>query len=131
MIVLDTHVLVWWLSEPKKLSDKARKKINEEVKKEGLLVSSISVWEIYMLVKKGRLKLTMDVDSWLEKVEGLPAIRFIPVDNKVASKSVTLPGKLHDDPADRMIIVTALQQGAVLITGDKRILDYPHVRSLW
>ena len=131
MIILDTHVLIWWVSDPQKLSEKARKKIKDGLKKSEILVSSISVWEICMLVKKGRLKLTMDVDNWLEKVENLPYIHFVPIDNKIASKSVDLPDGFHQDPADRMIVATALQKGAILITSDKKILRYPHVRSLW
>lgn len=131
MIVLDTHVLVWWVADAKKLSRKARETIKKEAEKGELLVSSISVWEIYILVKKGRLELTMDVEAWMEKVESLPYLRFVPVDNWIAAKSVTLPGKFHSDPADRMIIATALASGARLATSDKRIRNYQHVRSLW
>lgn len=131
MIVLDTHVLVWFVSSPKKLSRTAQKRINEEIKKNEILVSSISVWEIYMLIKKERIKLAMYPDTWLEKVESLPFIQFVPVDNRIASQSVDLPEPLHNDPADRIIIATALVHGAILVTSDKRILRYPHVQSLW
>ncbi len=132
MIVLDTHILVWWVSNPKKLSKKAQEIIKSEIKKNvQLLVSSISVWEIYLLVKKGRLHLTIDVDTWLEKVESLPFVEFIPVDNRIAAKSVNLPGEFHDDPADRIVVATAKEKGAILLTSDKRIRKYPHVHSLW
>lgn len=129
MIVLDTHVLIWWVANPKKLSREVRKSIKEE--KEGILVSSISVWEIYLLVKKGRLKLTIDVDSWLAKVESLPLIRFVPVNNRIAAKSVNLPEKFHQDPADRIIVATARDLGATLLTNDQRIRKYSHVQTLW
>ena len=70
MIALDTHILMCLVTSPEKLSQKAQKLINREVKSaKPLLVSSISIWEICMLVKKGRLKLSMDVDAWLEKIE--------------------------------------------------------------
>ena len=132
MIVLDTHVLVWWVASPEKLSTKAEKIIKSEIKNNGqLLVSSISVWEICLLVKKERLSFTMDVDIWLEKVESLPFIQFISVDNRTAAKSVNLPGEFHDDPADRMIIALAREKGAILLTSDRRIRKYPHVRSFW
>ena len=132
MIVLDTHVLVWWVANPEKLSKRAQEKIAREVKKGGqLLASSISVWEIYLLVAKNKLSFSVDVDTWLEKVESLPFMQFIPVDNKIAAKSVNLPEPLHSDPTDRIIIATALQNGADLITSDKRILAYPSVRSIW
>lgn len=131
MIVLDTHVLVWFVSSPDKLSRNAQKRIKEEIKKNEILVSSISVWEIFMLIKKERIKLSMHPDTWLAKVESLPFIQFIPVDNRIASQSINLPEPLHNDPADRIIIATALSHGALLITRDRRILNYSHLSSLW
>lgn len=131
MILLDTHVLLWWVSNPEKLSPNASALIKKEVKNGQILVSSISTWEIYMLVKKDRLKLSLDVGSWLAKIESLPFIRFIPVDNKIAAKSVTLPGEFHSDPADRMITATARETGATLVTSDEKIRKYSFVQSLW
>jgi len=131
MITLDTHVLVWWIGLPNKLSTRAKRLIEKASDKKEILVSSISVWEIYLLVKKGRLKLAMDTDTWIEKIETLDSIRFVPVDNRIAAKSVMLPDPLHPDPADRLVIATALVEGAVLITADKRILNYPHVQTMW
>jgi PIN domain nuclease of toxin-antitoxin system len=131
MIVIDTHVLIWWLSHPKKLSQKAVQAIDRE--KEGglILVSSISVWEVYLLIQKNRLSLTMDTDAWFERVESLPYIQFVPIDNKIAAKSVTLPGELHNDPADRIIVATAREKGIPLVTSDERIRRYSEVVSLW
>ena len=132
MIMLDTHVLIWWISNPEKLSEEARIHIKQEIKnKNEILISSISIWEIYMLVKKGRLKLSMDTDAWLERVEQLPFLQFVPIDNRIAAKSVNLSEPLHNDPADRMIIATALEHGVSIVTSDKKILDYPHSLSIW
>lgn len=132
MIVLDTHVLIWFINSPEKLSEKVRKRINLEIKKsDNILISSISIWEIYLLVKKGKLKFTVDVDTWIEKVEKLDFLRFVSINNKIAAKSVTLPGTFHNDPADRIIVSTALQEGATLITSDSRILKYSHIQSMW
>ena len=131
MIFLDTNALVFLVNNPKKLSQKARERIDAEIKNKDIFVSSMSVWEIYLLVKKDKLDLSMDVDTWINKIERLSFLNFIPVDNKIAAKSVNLPEPLHNDPADRIIIATALQNGADLITSDKRILAYPHVRSIW
>lgn len=128
MILLDTHVLVWWVSIPSKLSKRARNLIEKEKE---ILVSSISIWEIAMLVRKERLRLTMDVAQWIEKMEKIPSLQFVSIDNSIAWKSVDLPGTPHDDPADRMIIATARGYGATLITADKRILKYPHVQAVW
>jgi len=131
MIVLDTHVLIWWITKPDKLSARAKHYLEEAAKKSEMLVSSISIWEIYLLAKRGRIQFTMDIDTWLAKVERLPFIRFIPVDNKIAVKSVNFAEQLHNDPADRMIIATSILENALLLTSDKKILNYPYVQTLW
>lgn len=130
MIVLDTHALIWWLSNPKKLSRKALTLIEKAKKKQTIFVSSITAWEIYMLEKKGRLKLTMDVDTWMKKIESLPFIFFVPVDNQIAAKSVSLDDALQPDSADRIIIATAIQLGATLVTNDKKIKAYKKVKTV-
>jgi len=61
----------------------------------------------------------------------LPFVKFIPVDNSVAVKSVNLPQPLHSDPADRIIIATAISSGVPLVTRDEKILNYPHVQTIW
>ena len=131
MIILDTNALIWWSTAPEKLSKKARKTIDESIKKEYIFISSISIWEVYLLVKKDKVELLLDIDSWLEKLEYLPFVKFIPVDNRIATHSVNLPDFEYKDPADRIIIATALNLGAKLVTSDKRILNYPHLQSIW
>lgn len=131
MIVLDTHAWIWFISNPELLSTKAARAINSAIQKKNILISSISVWEIALLVKKNRLKLTMDIIDWLRGTEKLPFIQFIPVDNEIALKSVGLSDPFHNDPADRIIIATALTAGAPLVTKDDRILKYPHVKTVW
>ena len=84
-----------------------------------------------MLVARGRLKLTIDVKDWIAKSESLPFLHFIPVTNQIAVKSVYLSGRLPSDPADRIIVATAIIQEAALITSDEKILDYPNVETLW
>ncbi len=131
MIVLDTHVWVWWMSNPDRLSRRARDVAEEAAKDQAVFVSSISAWEVALLVAKNRLQLAMDVTDWMVKAESVPFVHFVPVDNTIAVKSVTLPGPLHDDPADRIIIATALSKGSAILTKDKRILQYPHVKTIW
>ncbi len=130
MILLDTNALIWWSTAPEKLSRKARQIIDDTVKKEEILVSSISVWEVYLLMKKNRVGFSIDVDSWLEKLENLEFVKFVPIDNKIASQSVKLDFD-NSDSADRIIIATALNIGAKLVTSDRRILNYHHVQSVW
>ncbi len=129
MIVLATHIWVWWISNPEDLSNIGRKVIGEATTNKIIYVSSISIWEVALLVTKDRLRFTMDVR--IVKSEALPFLNFVPVDNVIALRSIYLPDPLHSDPADRIIIATALTMGAVLVTKDEKILNYPHVKTLW
>jgi PIN domain nuclease of toxin-antitoxin system len=94
-------------------------------------VSSISVWEVAQLVNRGRLKLTMATEDWVARSEALPFLDFVPVDNRIAIRSTCLPGKLHTDPADRIIVATTLALGATLLTMDDKLRRYAHVETLW
>jgi PIN domain nuclease of toxin-antitoxin system len=131
VIVLDTHAWVWWASEPERLSAPARRVVEEAAREDGLLVSSISVWEVAMLVARGRLELTLDVADWVAKSEALPFLVFVPVSNAIASRSVRLPGEFHEDPADRIIVATAVTMGARVVSKDAKIRAYPHVEVVW
>ena len=132
MIALDTHALPQWKSGDGKLSTKAKRAItkHQDIDR-SILVSSISAWEIGMLVNRGRLTLNMDVDSWLAEVDKIPAVAFVPVDNSVSVKSTCLPGEFHKDPADRIIVALARHSSYPLITADEKILAYKHVKTLW
>ena len=131
MIVLDTHVWVLFVSNPELLSKRAKRSLDTAMEEKGILIASISTWEVALLVAKKRLRLTLSVTDWIAKSEALPFITFIPVDNSVAIKSVNLPQPLHDDPADRIIIATAISMGVPLVTKDKKLLKYPHVQTIW
>lgn len=132
MIVLDTHALVWWVNEDGKLSARARREIAKEQRGTGrILVSAISAWEIAMLLKKGRLRLTMEFDEWLSAVAGIEGVQMVSVSPHIAVQSVHLPGDFHPDPADRMIVALAREMNAPVITADTRIQAYPHVRWIW
>lgn len=132
MLVLDTHILIWWVSDDVQLSVSAKKAIENEIHSDGqILVSSITAWEIAMLVEKGRLALSMDVDSWIGYISEIDNVKFIPVDNKVAIESTRLPGEFHKDPADRMIVALARCLSAKLVTADEKIRNYRHVKSIW
>ena len=132
MIVLDTHALIWWLGDDKRLVKSARSMIEKTISRgEDILVSAISAWEVAMLVKRGRLVLSMAVDEWLLAAAGVEGVSVIPVTAEVAIQSVALPGEFHQDPADRMIVALARERSAVLLTADEKIHRYPHVRWSW
>lgn len=132
MIVLDTHTLIWWVGGDRQLSDQARDIIERELDDEGqVAVSSISAWEIAMLVSKGRLALAMDVDEWVATVAEIDGVEFVPVTQSLAIQSVRLPGDFHPDPADQMIVALARHLSAPLVTADHKIRDYQHVKTIW
>lgn len=119
MIVLDTHSWVWWANDSADLSRPARKQIEAALREDRLLV------------ERGRLQLAIAVDEWVARTERVPGLRFVPVNNAIALRSRQLPGRLHKDPADRIIVATALSHGATVVTRDDRIRGYEHVRTVW
>lgn len=132
MIVLDTHILVWWVgADQARLSSAASRAIERERAGGRIMVSSISAWEIAMLVQANRLDLSMDVLAWLGAAARIEGLEFVPVDNLTAVESRSLPGEFHADPADRIIVALARGLGALLVTADAKIRDYPHVTTIW
>lgn len=131
MIVLDTHVWIWWVSDPDELSSKARRLVDRAMEDDAIHISCISAWEVAMLVTRNRLKLTMPVANWIETSEALRFVNFVPVTNSIALRAVSLPAPFHNDPADRIIVSTAMTLGAMLITKDDHILRYAHVTTAW
>lgn len=132
MIVLDTQVLVWWVNgDDALLSAPARRAIEGELESGRLLVSSITAWELAMLVARDRLALSVPTAEWLALLQEIEPLRFVPLDNGLAVASVELPGEFHRDPADRIIVATARRFAAPLVTADERIRSYPHVRTIW
>ena len=131
MIVLDTHVLLWWVNDPRVLSKPAIKAIDAAAKSRSVCVSCISSWEIALLVERGRLRLALDARDWLCRCEALPFLSFVAVTNSIAVESVRLPDFPHADPADRIIAATALSLGAALVTKDEKLRGYPHVKTIW
>lgn len=131
MIVLDTHAWVFFISNPELLSQRAKECLDAAVEKKNIIISSISVWEIALLIAKKRLILTLKLNDWIAKSEMLTFFKFIPVDNSIAIKSVYLPQPLHSDSADRIIIATAISLGTPIVTKDEKILNYPHVQTIW
>lgn len=132
MIVADTHILLWWFSSQRdKLSPAALDALESERNGGTIYVSSITAWEIAILVDRGRIGLGRDVFSWLAEVNLLDAIRFVPIDNEIAISSTQLGPEFHKDPADRYIVATCLKLSAPLVTADKQIHRYPHVRTIW
>jgi PIN domain nuclease of toxin-antitoxin system len=132
VIVLDTHAWIWWVAAPPRIPKRATSLIEQAIAAgEPILISSISAWEVAMLVDRGRLELTMPVHDWVARSEAVALFRFVPVDNRIAVRALELPEFAHRDPADRIIVATALVEGATLITGDDRLRRYRAVTTEW
>ena len=132
-LLLDTHVLIWLLAGDGRLGAIARSRIEQAARDNALLVSAISPWEIAMLVSKGRLALDRDVGEWVNTALALPGIRLTPLAPEIAVASTRLPGVLHPDPADRIFAATTRHVDAVLVTADRRLLEYGqsgHLKTL-
>lgn len=123
-VLLDTHALVWLVVGDARLRLAVRRRIEAAAQEQQLWVSAITPWEIGMLVAKGRLVLDRDVMDWLQAALALPGIRVAPLEPAVAVASTRLPGELHGDPADRLIVATARHLGAALVTADAALLAY-------
>jgi PIN domain nuclease of toxin-antitoxin system len=133
LVLLDTHVWVWLLNGDPRVGRKARTAIERSLSAEAVLLSAISPWEVAMLVGKGRLTLDRDVGEWVQMATTLPGVRLEPIAPDIAVASTRLPGNLHADPADRLIVATARHLGAVLLTNDGLLLDYGaagHVKTI-
>ncbi len=129
MIILDTHAWIWFVDNPAKLGKEALNAIEASIQNQTLYISSISSWEILLLEKKGRLKLSIPAEVWLERCEKTNLFSFIPIDNSISRISVALD--IHADPADRFIAATAIYLGATLITKDRKLRDSRKIKTLW
>jgi PIN domain nuclease of toxin-antitoxin system len=130
MIVLDTHIWVWWVNGSAELSARKGQILSSRLA-DGLGVSIISCWEIAKLVEKGRLALAMPVGQWIDQALAFPGICLLPLDPKIAVASTQLPQPFHNDPADQIITATAREMDCPIATDDGRILAYAHVKLAW
>ncbi len=129
--LLDTHVWIWWYMTPRKLSRRVRSLIRSPSRYEELLLSAVSPWEFAKLIQKGRLGISCDPEAWIREALEMPRLRLVPLSPVVAYRSAVLPPPFHDDPADQIIVATAREENATVLTSDDRIRSYRHCRSMW
>jgi PIN domain nuclease of toxin-antitoxin system len=127
MIVLDTHIWVWWVHGDDKLPSKHKAYLQDN-ESAGLGVSAISCWEVAKLVEHGRLSLPIPVGEWLDQALAYPGVRLLELTPRIAVESTQLPGEFHRDPADQIIVATARVYDCPLVTLDGKILNYQHVQ---
>lgn len=129
--LLDTHTWIWWNMHPQNLSRKVKNIITGTGKYEEMLLSAISPWEFCKLLEKKRLAIACDPEEWIKEAMDMPKLRLVPLTPMIAYKSTVLPDTFHDDPADQIIVATAREENAILLTKDSRILNYNHIKCIW
>ena len=129
-ILLDTHVLLFWLAGAQELSPAQRHAIAQAGPEEPILVCGISLWEIATLHDLGRMRLDRPLREWLERATAPPLVRIVPITPAVAARVAELPDSFHRDPADRIIVSAAIVSGAVLLTRDRRIIESGLIRTV-
>jgi PIN domain nuclease of toxin-antitoxin system len=128
VILLDTHIWIWWVNGSPRLSSRQQELI-EQHQAEGLGISIISCWEIAKLAEKDKLVLSCTVEEWLNAAIAYPGIQLLDLTVPIIVRSSQLEG-FHRDPADQLIVATAIVLGCSLLTADQKVLDYPNVRTL-
>lgn len=125
MILLDTHIFVFWINESEQLRPATRLLIEGE--SDSIMISSITLWEVAKLVQLGRLQLSMPATEWLDQALAYPKVQVVPLSPAIAIESTVLPQPFHKDPADEIIVATARMLGCPIVTYDGKILAYPFV----
>ena len=128
MIILDTHVWVWWVHGDPSLTQ-SQSDIIKANETDTIGVSAISFWEIAKLVEYGRLELPYPLKEWFEQALAYPGVRIVELTPEIAIESTTLPGEFHRDPADQIIVATARVNHCPLVSSDNKIVSYPHVKT--
>jgi PIN domain nuclease of toxin-antitoxin system len=130
VILVDTHVVVWLAFEQNRLSKKARAAIDDaRTKEDGLAISDITLLELATLASKGRVRLDISLESFLQEVE----TRFVvlPISSRACARAEGLPPTYPKDPVDRIIAATALVEGLSLISSDREIRRSKVVQTIW
>jgi PIN domain nuclease of toxin-antitoxin system len=129
-VLLDTHLWLWWLLGSPQLPNQQRQAIDRSAQARRLHLAAISLWEAQMLQAKGRLQLNQPFEPWLRQAAAPDVITVLPLDAEVVIRVNSLPDDFHGDPADRLIVATALAHGLPLATCD-RTIRLSQVVPLW
>ena len=125
LLILDTHIWIWAINgEITRLSTEGLEAIEIASKNNQLGVSAISVWEVGMLESKGRIQCRKVCLDWVRDALSAPGLRLLPLTPEIAIESSRLPGELHGDPADRILVATSRIMKATLVTKDRKLIEY-------
>jgi len=132
VILLDTCALLWTVNgDP--LSSEALKAIDKARNAGDLFLSPVSAWEIGILAQRGKVSFGVSAESYVSRAFTRPGVQIAPLTPEIAVRASYLPGQFHSDPADRLLISTAILMGLILVTRDREILRYAgrgHVSAL-
>jgi PIN domain nuclease of toxin-antitoxin system len=131
VIVLDTHAFVWWVGGASDLSARAKRAIDAAVRQAPVVVSAISIFEIATAVRRERLQLKAPLDEWLQDIRALPELHIEPVTADIAHLAGTLESEVPGDPADRIIVATAIVLETKLVTADVLISKSRRIETVW
>ncbi|MDR4503895.1 MAG: type II toxin-antitoxin system VapC family toxin [Candidatus Scalindua sp.] len=126
MILLDTHIWIWYLTKDTRLKERTYKLINRFKQINEAFISSISIWEVCKLNEKGKIVFSLPLRTWLNAAL-TKGILIQELSTEIYIDSCSLPGIFHGDPADQMIVATARTLNYKLVTYDNKILNYKHV----
>ena len=129
MIILDTHIWIWYLTGNQKIESKTVTKIDNFKLNDEVFISSISIWEVCKLNELHRIQFSIPFNNWLE-IALKSQIYTLELNAEIFYDSCSLPGEFHGDPADQMIVATSRVKKFDLITYDNKILNYKNVSSL-
>lgn len=129
MIILDTHIWIWWNDKNPNLTTDYENVIQQNLSG-GIGVSAISCWEIAKLAEKNRIQFLISVEDWLNQALSNPSVLLLPITAKIAVESTQLLDSFHNDPSDQIIVATARVYNCPLVTYDTKILNYKHVKLL-
>jgi PIN domain nuclease of toxin-antitoxin system len=124
LLLLDTHVWIWFMLADAELAVGGRQAINRAAASGQLRVAAISVWEAALLASRDRVALGRPLAQWITEAVSAPGLSIEPLLPQIAVEACSLPEAFHRDPADRLIVATARVANAILMTRDRRILDY-------
>ena len=128
-LLLDTCAVIWAVSEPEKLSDNGKRSLSDPEAE--VFVSVITCAEIACAVERGRIEIDRHWKSWFRNYTELNGWQIVLIDLGVMEEAYSLPEYSHRDPADRIIVATARKFHLQIVTADRRMLDYPHVETVW
>lgn len=131
MIIMDTCAIIWDALKPDKLTAKAKKAIDQADEHQALIISDISIWEISMLIKKGRIEIDTNATHFINLFLQSRNISVQAISPEIAELSVNFGAEINNDPADRIIAATSIIHNAQLVTADNNLRDSDLVDTLW